>query len=254
MSKQGYISLHRQIQYNSLWTSEPFTKAQAWIDILILTNHKEGEIILRNGEVVNISRGECGYSMLTLAERWRWSRGKVKRFFNYLIERKMIQQKDVSKTTIIKVLNYEKYQNGTTNNTTNDTTNSTTNDTLTIMNNNDNNVLYIDQPKKNKTAPEILISQFTIEYNKIFNTSYRITNLQKDKLIEIDNLLAESNEKFIDVLPNVLNKLSKIRFDNINFKPSASWLLKEDNFMKVLNGDYDIHIMEVKRARYNPRA
>ena len=143
MGKIGFISIHRQLQEHFLWTIEPFTKAQAWIDLLLLTNFEPGHIVLRNGEIVPLKRGECGTSMLTLASRWKWSRGKVKRFFDFLTEQRMIQQKNNPKTTIIKIINYEKYQysttNDTTNNTTNDTTSDTTNDTLRIRNNNDNN-------------------------------------------------------------------------------------------------------------------
>jgi hypothetical protein len=36
MAKMGYISLHRKIQDNWLWTKDKhFTYAQAWLDILM---------------------------------------------------------------------------------------------------------------------------------------------------------------------------------------------------------------------------
>lgn len=113
--KEGYIKLYRGLEDNPLWTFDVFSKAQAWIDLLLLTNHKTGHIRLRNGEIVQINRGECGWSMESLAKRWQWSRGKVKRFFDYLKNEKMIQQTDISNATVIKVLNYERFQNDTTN-------------------------------------------------------------------------------------------------------------------------------------------
>lgn len=113
--KEGYIKLYRGIEDNPLWTQEPFTKSQAWIDLLLLTNHKTGYIRLRNGEMVEIQRGQCGWSMETLAKRWQWSRGKVKRFFGYLKTQKMIQQTDILNATVINILNYERFQNDTTN-------------------------------------------------------------------------------------------------------------------------------------------
>lgn len=113
--KEGYIKLYRGLEDNPLWTFDVFSKAQAWIDLLLLTNHKTGHIKLRNGEIVQINRGECGWSMESLAKRWQWSRGKVKRFFDYLKNEKMIQQTDISNATVIKVLNYERFQNDTTN-------------------------------------------------------------------------------------------------------------------------------------------
>lgn len=113
--KEGYIKLYRGIEDNDLWLQEPFTKGQAWIDILLLTNYKNGFILLKNGELVQIKRGDCGWSMEKLAKRWQWSRGKVKRFFNYLKTQKMIQQTDIPKATIINVCNYERFQNDTSN-------------------------------------------------------------------------------------------------------------------------------------------
>lgn len=111
----GYIKLFRGLLENDLWLSESFTKAQAWVDILLLTNYKSSYLKYRNGEMVKINRGECGYSMETLSKRWRWSRNKVKRFFDFLESQKMIQQKIGSKSTIIKVINFGLYQERTSN-------------------------------------------------------------------------------------------------------------------------------------------
>ena len=112
---EGYIKLYRGLLEHSLWLSEPFTKAQAWVDILLLTNYKSSYLKFRNGEMVKINRGECGYSMETLSKRWKWSRNKVKRFFDFLESEKMIHQKIGSKSTIIKVINFGLYQERTSN-------------------------------------------------------------------------------------------------------------------------------------------
>lgn len=126
----NWIKLSRNIANNDIWHLEPFTKAQAWIDILMLTNYKDSHLKLKNGQLVKIQRGQCGWSKLKLAKRWQWSRNKVTRFFDYLFEQEMIQQTNIENTTIITVLNYDRYQSETTNETTNDTTNDTTNETL----------------------------------------------------------------------------------------------------------------------------
>lgn len=111
----GFIKLYRTIQENDLWLSEPFTKSQAWIDLLMLANRKDGLIHIKNGEMITIHRGECAWSMERLAARWKWSRTKVKGYFEYLKKTKMIHQKNIPKTTIINILNYERYQENTSN-------------------------------------------------------------------------------------------------------------------------------------------
>ena len=120
---QGYIKIYRKIVENPLWLIKPFSEGQAWIDLLCITTYDKGFIKSKNGQIINLERGDCGYSILSLSKRWGWSRGKVTRFFSLLNEHKMIQQKTYGKHTIINILNFDKFQKRTTNDTTNDTTN-----------------------------------------------------------------------------------------------------------------------------------
>lgn len=119
----GWIKIYRQITDNPLWTDKPFADGQAWIDLLLAVTFDRGSIKVKNGQRIELRRGECGYSNQTLANRWGWSRGKVTRFLLHLESQKMIQQKKVSNFNVIKVLNFENFQNDTTNDTTYDTTN-----------------------------------------------------------------------------------------------------------------------------------
>jgi hypothetical protein len=73
---RGYIKLFRKMQDNKLWLSEPFTRSQAWIDLILLANHRPGVIRVR-GNRVDVKRGQVGWSQVALAKRWKWSRGKV---------------------------------------------------------------------------------------------------------------------------------------------------------------------------------
>lgn len=136
---QGYIKLHRSILDNTIFKCKPFSKGQAWITLLLLTNHKEGYINVKNGELIKIERGECGYSELALADLFGWSRGKVKRFLELLKSEKMIHQKTVANRTIISIINYDNYQNDTVNSTVNSTVNGHLTVHQTDINNNDNN-------------------------------------------------------------------------------------------------------------------
>ena len=155
---QGYIKLYRVLLQNKLWTSEPFTKGQAWIDLLLLANHKEGFIKTRNGEMIKITRGECGYSKEALAARWRWSRGKVTRYIEFLEKsEKMIHQKKYPKTTIIAILNYEKYQDDTSNGHQTDTNNNEENKSPIIESN--THTLYNGDFKKNRVCVSSLNSE-----------------------------------------------------------------------------------------------
>ena len=76
----GWIRIHRKIMDTPEWLAEPFTRAQAWVDLLLLANHETG-FIRKRGIMIAVERGQVGYSEDALSARWRWSRGKVRRFF-----------------------------------------------------------------------------------------------------------------------------------------------------------------------------
>ena len=104
--------MHRSIMDSAMWESEPFSRSQAWIDMLMLANHKPG-VIFRRGVKVEIPRGGIGKSIRTLAERWSWSHGKVERFFSFLLDEEMVKKVGTKKTSVDTcyfIVNYEKYQ------------------------------------------------------------------------------------------------------------------------------------------------
>jgi len=106
---KGWIKLHRRISNNHLWTDEPFTRGQAWVDLLLLANYKTGHIRVR-GVKVELERGQVGWSRLKLSRRWNWSRGKVDRFLNELEEDKQIKQQKDRVTSVITIVKYQDYQ------------------------------------------------------------------------------------------------------------------------------------------------
>lgn len=117
MKNKGWVRLHRKIEDNFLWFLEPFTKAQAWIDLFLNANHRPTTIQIR-GNIVPLKRGQIGWSELTMAARWTWSKGKVRRFLKLLeIEQQITQQKDRYITTVLTILNYEQMQSDTADNT-----------------------------------------------------------------------------------------------------------------------------------------
>lgn len=125
----GWIKLYRKITENPLYFSEAFTRLQAWIDLLIVANHDESYIYIR-GNKVEIKRGQVAKTQDTLAERWKWSRGKVVRFLDELQKSGQIVQQKSKLITLISIVNYELYQCGsTTESTTDSTSNGTSNST-----------------------------------------------------------------------------------------------------------------------------
>lgn len=106
---EGWIKLYRKIGDNPLWTSEPFTRAQAWVDLILLANHENGYIYVR-GHKIQVKRGQVGWSQNRLAGRWQWSRTKVRGFLKDLEKEQQIKQHKTKSYTVITLINYNEYQ------------------------------------------------------------------------------------------------------------------------------------------------
>lgn len=119
MSKsKGWICLHRSLLDNFLWKDKPFSKGQAWIDLLLLANHADVKSI-QNGKIIVFKRGTVNRSKLSLAERWGWSRKKVDRFLRVLEMDGMLTENATTHGTTLTIVNYGFYNDmGTTDATT----------------------------------------------------------------------------------------------------------------------------------------
>lgn len=105
----GWIKLHRKITEHPDYLGEIFTRMQAWIDLLLMANYRDGFIRVR-GIAVPVKRGQIATSSLSLAKRWMWSRGKVQRYLNELETSKQIEQQNSNVITLISIVKYESYQ------------------------------------------------------------------------------------------------------------------------------------------------
>lgn len=144
----GYIKLYRSLMDNPFWTEKPFSRGQAWVDLLMLANWKESRK-LTGGEVVTIHEGEINVSQLWLADRWGWDRKKVARFLARLERDQMVAVNGTTRGTSLTIEKYSKYQgDGATERATDDQP--TTNQRPT-----DDHILRKKEIKKEKIKREI---------------------------------------------------------------------------------------------------
>lgn len=106
---EGWNKIYRSIQEHWLWTCEPFSRGQAWIDLLLMANHKSNKVMI-NGTLEVVERGQRVTSIRKLADRWGWSTKKVSHFLEQLVKDKMIEYISDSSKTVITIVNYDKYQ------------------------------------------------------------------------------------------------------------------------------------------------
>jgi len=153
---KNYYVLQRKIVNDPLYYLEPFTKWQAWNDMIRMVNWDTGEI--KDGqEIIKLKRGEFCHTEKHLAEKWKWSRGKIRRFLTWLEnDSRITVRKTVPKTVhrtghpriVVYLCNYQKYQlpiknGGTSDSTPDGTPDSTeTNNNIQITNSNNKNIPY----------------------------------------------------------------------------------------------------------------
>ena len=105
----GYIYLQRKIQDCWIWQNEVFSRGQAWIDLLLLAEWKDRKKRIGN-EIITIKRGSFHLSILILADRWKWSRNRVRRFLEILEADNMITTDRTPYGTTVTIVKYEDYQ------------------------------------------------------------------------------------------------------------------------------------------------
>ncbi len=106
---EGWLKLYRSIQNHWLWEDKPFSRGQAFIDLLLMANHKDNKILF-NGELIEVKRGSRITSLRQLSEAWGWSTKKTKKFLELLEKDNMITVKSDNKKTLVTIENYEVYQ------------------------------------------------------------------------------------------------------------------------------------------------
>lgn len=108
---RGFIKIYRKIEDNVLWLSnnEPFDSRSAWVDLILLANHKDNTFKL-GMRTITVKRGQKWTSSNKLAQRWIWSRQKVMNYLHMLQNEGMIYLETSNRGLLITIVNYRVYQ------------------------------------------------------------------------------------------------------------------------------------------------
>ena len=105
MAHEGWAKVWRKLIDNPMWTEEPFTRGQAWVDLILMAKRPDSD-----------DPGAVCCSVLYLANRWRWSHGKARRFLERLKNDGMIivhkngHRNGQSNGKLLTVAKYSSYQ------------------------------------------------------------------------------------------------------------------------------------------------
>lgn len=200
------IKLHRQIEENPIRFSEPFTRWQARVDLLLLANHSDGFFYVRWNKI-DVPRGCVGRAERTFQTRWKRSRDKVRKFLKDLEKSKNIIQQKNRLCSIYIIVNWDIYQ----------TTDQTTEKPQ--KNHRKTNTRRIEEKEEKKTT----FSPPTLQEVKEYFTSHWYLEDSADRAFEFYNVAW-----WID------SKWNKVR--NWKQKMNSVWF-KEENKVKELTMD-----------------
>lgn len=100
----GHIHLARKILEGDLCPKGKFSRFEAWIYLLLNANG-----ITKKWQGILIERGTLPTYQIRLASEWKWSIGNVNKFLKYLKSENRIETKPTNRFTLIKIVNYEKF-------------------------------------------------------------------------------------------------------------------------------------------------
>lgn len=203
--KEGYIKLYRKIQENELWKERRvFSKAEAWIDILMEVQHTtEPTKVILGMTVLTCTRGESLKSLETWGERWGWHKSKVRRFLKLLVDNSMIELKNDTVTTRLKVCQYDEYQGERNANETQMKRKRNADETQMKT---DNNVKNEKNENKEKYTPEFFTSK---EFHKMIFDSFPKYRLEPKDVFayypKIKDYEASKGKKYKDYVATTRN-------------------------------------------------
>lgn len=106
----GWLKLYRKITEHKLWLEKrTFSRLEGWLYLLCSANFADRDVVL-DGWQIKVRRGQVLTSEVKMAELFGWSRNRVRRFLEMLIDDGSITKDVTPKYTLITLVNYDVYQ------------------------------------------------------------------------------------------------------------------------------------------------
>lgn len=257
----GWVSIHRQIQEHWLWNDKPFSYGHAWVDLILMANHTDNRFPLGN-EVVTVEAGSLITSELKLADRWGWSKTKVRRFLTLLENDSMIVKKTDRKKTTINIVNYGVYQVSETTEKPIKNHKKTDKKPIKNTNNNDNNdnnenknILYAESPALNDAVISFIQHRKSMKKpmtdRAVKLMMNNLSKLSSDVNIQIEIL----NQSIVNGWQGIFPLKNQKQNQNGNYKRTEvvpDWMKKKNNFTGYdQQRDYDMDELEKQLLNRN---
>lgn len=239
--EQGWICIHRQIKDNWVWEEKPFSRGQAWIDLLLRANHADKKVVLGN-EIIMVCRGSFVTSEIKLAEAWGWSKTKVRTFLMLLENDSMIVKKSDRKKTTINIVNYSSFQDLQTTEKPQKNYKKTTEKPQKNTNNNENNENNENKESIEESSPvqsRISYAAFQDYFNTKCTAFPQVKEMTDKRKAAIKSFLSKHTESELYQVFDMAQDSDFLSGRNDRqWRASFDWIIKSANAVKILEGNY----------------
>lgn len=249
MSNCGWIKVHRSLIDNPKRVRS--SRLALWLYILLSVNHAPGKTYLC-GKEIDLKPGQGVFSTPDLAKKLCEPISVIRRSLEWFESEQQIEQRKTNQGTVITVLNWDKYQ------ASEQPSEQRVNNERTTSEQRVNNLPIIKEQENEKT-----------KRNNINNTNVLLVHPADDeskKSVDCQPFIDAWNSlpvksiitirgKRLDMLrarikdysyDDVLNAISMIRHSPFllgqnkrGWQVTFDWFIKPNNFLKVLEGNYD---------------
>ncbi len=228
MDTKNWVAVDKSIAQTDFWLAEPFSLAQSWVDLLLVS---EADTTIT--------------SIRKLSSRWQWSRSKVSRFLERLFKEGRIALKITNQSVTIIVQREEKRA------TSNEKKEPLKEPLFIDASTGREKAYKIESEKKShleshlnhekRATPDtvkIEVEEFFDRWNKFakkagLKTAIKITDKRRQKIAAM--LLSDG---WFDHFMEAVKKLPLKR--DGGWQPDLDWIInKEDNVLSIIEGKFD---------------
>ena len=109
MSERGVFAVDRGIWADADFADEPFSEREAFLWLISEAAWRPMKVRIGHHQV-DLARGQCAFSTRFMAEKWKWSEARVRRYLGRLISAEIVCTRTDKIATHITILKYDRFQ------------------------------------------------------------------------------------------------------------------------------------------------
>lgn len=237
----GFYLMHRDWMDNpALDPDEPYDRRSAWV-WLIEHAAFEAMRVKAGAKIVSLMRGQLSYSLRYLAEAWGWRHQKVRRFLACLESETMIETACETGQMLITICNYDKYQAAA--EIARQPARQATRQERDSDETNKKELKQLEEDSLKGVSPrahaEAMLAIWGDECSDLLGNPRKLSSSRITHCSARLRDLHGDTEAWREFCRRVRRSQFLTGGNKSGWRASLDWVLKPDNFNKILEGNYD---------------